>query len=108
MAAGKEVRKKIASVKSTQKITRAMEMVAASKMRRTQDRMREAQPYAQRIRMVIGHLANSSPEYRHAFMTEREVKRIGYIIISTDKGLCGGLNVNLFRALIRDMRVWHD
>jgi F-type H+-transporting ATPase subunit gamma len=108
MASGKEVRKKIASIKSTQKITRAMEMVAASKMRRTQERMREAKPYAERIRQVIGHLANSAPEYRHAFMTEREVKRIGYIVISTDKGLCGGLNVNMFRALVRDMRVWHD
>ena len=108
MASGKEVRKKIASVKSTQKITRAMEMVAASKMRRTQERMREAKPYAQRIRQVIGHLANSAPEYRHTFMTEREVKRIGYIVISTDKGLCGGLNINMFRALVRDMRAWHD
>jgi F-type H+-transporting ATPase subunit gamma len=108
MASGKEVRKKIATVKSTQKITRAMEMVAASKMRRTQERMREAKPYAQRIRQVIGHLANSSPEYKHTFMTERDVKRIGYIVISTDKGLCGGLNINTFRALVRDMRVWHD
>jgi len=107
MAAGKEVKKKIAGVKSTQKITSAMEMVAASKMRRTQDRMRESRPYSQRIRLVIGHLANASPEYRHTFMIEREVSRIGYIVVSSDKGLCGGLNVNLFRMLVRDMREWH-
>ncbi len=106
MAAGKEVRKKINSVKSTQKITKAMEMVAASKMRRTQDRMREGRPYAEKIRKVIGHLANSNAEYRHVFMTEREVKRVGYIVVSTDKGLCGGLNVNLFRMLVKDLQDW--
>jgi F-type H+-transporting ATPase subunit gamma len=106
MAAGKEVRKKIATVKSTQKITKAMEMVAASKMRRTQEKMRQGRPYAEKIRKVIGHLANSNPEYRHGFMTERDVKRIGYIVVSTDKGLCGGLNVNLFRALVRDLQAW--
>jgi F-type H+-transporting ATPase subunit gamma len=106
MAAGKEVRQKIKSVKSTQKITKAMQMVAASKMRRTQERMRQGRPYAEKIRKVIGHLAHSNPEYRHVYMTEREVKRIGYIVVSTDKGLCGGLNVNLFRALLKDMQQW--
>jgi F-type H+-transporting ATPase subunit gamma len=81
-------------------------MVAASKMRRTQERMRQGRPYAEKIRKVIGHLARSNPEYRHVYMTEREVKRVGYIVVSTDKGLCGGLNVNLFRALLKDMQQW--
>ena len=100
MAVGKEIKNKIGSVENTQKITSAMQMVAASKMRRTQDKMREGRPYAERIRGVIGHLANANPEYRHIYMQEREVKRVGYIIISSDKGLCGGLNVNLFRAVV--------
>ena len=108
MAVGKEIRKKIAGVKNTQKITSAMEMVAASKLRRTQDRMHQTRPYAEKVRDVIGHLARSNPEYRHAFMTERPAKRIGYVVVSTDKGLCGGLNVNLFRALIREMRDWSE
>jgi F-type H+-transporting ATPase subunit gamma len=108
MAVGKEIRKKIAGVKNTQKITSAMEMVAASKLRRTQDRMHQTRPYADKVRDVIGHLARSNPEYRHAFMTERPARRIGYVVVSTDKGLCGGLNVNLFRALIRDMREWRE
>ncbi len=108
MAVGKEIRKKIGGVQNTQKITSAMEMVAASKMRRTQEKMREGRPYAEKIRAVIGHLANSNPEYRHVYMTERDVKRIGYVVVSTDKGLCGGLNVNLFRTLVRDMREWKD
>ena len=106
MAVGKEIRKKIGSVQNTQKITSAMQLVAASKMRRTQERMREGRPYAQRIRQVIGHLANASPEYRHAFMRPREVRRIGYIVVSTDKGLCGGLNANLFRELVRATASW--
>lgn len=104
MAVGKEVRTKITSVKNTQKITSAMEMVAASKMRRTQDRMARTRPYAERIRQVIGHLAHSTPEYTHEFMLDRPVKRVGYIVVSTDKGLCGGLNVNLFRKLFREFR----
>lgn len=108
MAVGKEIRKKINNVRNTQKITSAMEMVAASKLRRTQERMRQGRPYADKIRQVIGHLAHSNPEYRHVFMTERPVKRVGYLVVSTDKGLCGGLNVNLFRALVRDLREWHD
>ena len=100
MASGKEIRTQISSIKSTQKITSAMEMVAASKMRKAQDRMQRGKPYSKRIKSVIGHLANSAPEYRHMFMQEREVKRVGYIIISTDRGLCGGLNINLFKQVI--------
>jgi F-type H+-transporting ATPase subunit gamma len=107
MAVGKEIKNKIGSVENTQKITSAMQMVAASKMRRTQDRMREGRPYAEKIRQVIGHLANSNPEYRHTYMQEREqIKRIGYLVVSSDKGLCGGLNVNLFRELLKDIVEW--
>lgn len=106
MAVGKEIKKKIGSVQNTRKITSAMEMVAASKMRRTQERMREGRPYATRIRAMIGHLANANPEYRHVYMVERDVHRVGYIVVSTDKGLCGGLNVNLFRTLVRHMAEW--
>ena len=106
MAVGKEIRKKIGSVQNTQKITSAMQLVAASKMRRTQERMRQGRPYAERIRQVIGHLANSYPEYRHAYMSKREVRRMGYIVVSTDKGLCGGLNANLLRELVRAMAEW--
>ena len=108
MAAGREIKKKIGSVQNTQKVTSAMQMVAASKMRRTQDRMNQARPYAIRIRSVIGHLANSSPEYKHKYMVSRDVQKIGYIVVSTDKGQCGGLNANLFRALLRDMTKWRD
>ena len=108
MAVGKEIKNKIGSVENTMKITSAMQMVAASKMRRTQDRMAEGKPYSEKIRAVIGHLANSNPEYRHTFMIERDVKRVGYLVVSSDKGLCGGLNVNLFRALVRDMAQWHN
>jgi F-type H+-transporting ATPase subunit gamma len=108
MAVGKEIKKKIGSVSNTQKITSAMQMVAASKMRRTQEKMREGKPYAEKIRAVVGHLANANPEYRHIYMQEREIERIGYIVVSTDKGLCGGLNVNLFRVLVRDMAEWHN
>ncbi|EED36221.1 ATP synthase F1, gamma subunit [Luminiphilus syltensis NOR5-1B] len=108
MAAGKEIRTKIGSIKSTQKITSAMEMVAASKMRRAQDRMEVGKPYARRMRAVVGHIANSSPEYQHAYMEAREATRVGYIIISTDRGLCGGLNINLFKAAIQSMRQFDD
>ena len=107
MAVGKEIRKKIGSVENTQKITSAMQMVAASKMRRTQENMRQGKPYAEKMRQMIGHLANANPEYRHVYMAEREVRRVGYLVVSTDKGLCGGLNVNLFRELVRDMASWH-
>lgn len=108
MAGAKEIRSKIASIKSTQKITSAMEKVAVSKMRKAQMRMAASRPYAERIRQVIGHLANANPEYRHPFMVERPVKRVGYIVVSTDRGLCGGLNINLFKALMKDMKEWHD
>lgn len=108
MAAGKEIRTKISSIRSTQKITSAMEMVAASKMRRAQDRMELGKPYAKRMRAVVGHIANSVPEYRHAYMTERPVQRVGYIIVSTDRGLCGGLNINLFKAAIAAMKGWSE
>ncbi len=106
MAVGKEIRTKITSIQSTQKITSAMEMVAASKMRRAQERMSLGKPYAQRMRAVVGHLANANPEYTHMFMREREVRRVGYIVVSTDRGLCGGLNTNLFKQTIRSMKEW--
>lgn len=107
MAGAKEIRTKIASIKNTQKITKAMEMVAASKMRKAQDRMAASRPYAQKMRQVIGHLANAHPEYKHSYMVEREtVSRVGYIVVSTDRGLCGGLNINLFKAAVADMRQW--
>ena len=108
MASGKEIRTQISSIQSTQKITSAMEMVAASKMRKAQERMLVGKPYAQRIRSVVGHIANANPEYKHLFMLEREVKRVGFIIISTDRGLCGGLNINLFKAAVRSMKQFDD
>jgi len=108
MASGKEIRSKIKSVQNTQKITRAMEMVAASKMRKAQDRMTATRPYADNIRRVIGHLAHAHPEYSHTFMNEREVKRVGMILVSTDRGLCGGLNTNLFKAGVTAMKEWGD
>jgi len=108
MAGAKEIRGKIASIKSTQKITNAMEKVAVSKMRKAQQRMAAGRPYAQRIRQVIGHLANANPEYRHPFMQTREVKRAGYIVVTSDRGLCGGLNTNLLKLLVKDMREQHE
>jgi F-type H+-transporting ATPase subunit gamma len=102
----KEIRIKIASFKSTQKITKAMEMVAASKMRKAQERMRATRPYAERIRRVIGHLRLANPDYKHPYLIEREAKSVGFIIITTDRGLCGGLNVNLFKATLAAMREW--
>ncbi len=108
MAGAKEVRLKIASIKSTQKITKAMEMVAASKMRRAQDRMRASRPYAQKMRVVIGHLHEANPDYRHPFLIEREAKSVGFIVVSTDRGLCGSLNVSLFKATIAAMREWQQ
>lgn len=106
MAGAKEIRTKIKSVKNTQKITRAMEKVAMSKMRKAQDRMAAARPYAERLRRTLGHLAQANLEYRHPFMVEREVKRVAFLIVSTDRGLCGGLNMNVFRATIRAIREW--
>lgn len=104
MAIAKEIRVKIQSIKSTQKITRAMEMVAASKMRKTQDRMNKAIPYAKKIRQVISHVANAHAEYRHPFMETRDIKKVGYIIVTTDRGLCGGLNSNLLKATIKRIK----
>jgi F-type H+-transporting ATPase subunit gamma len=107
MSSAKEIRTKIASIKSTQKITKAMQMVAASKMRRAQERMQATRPYAEKIQNVISHLAHAHPEYHHPFLAEREVRRVGVIIVSTDRGLCGGLNINLFKQVITAMKNWH-
>lgn len=106
MAVGKEIRVKIASIKNTQKITRAMEMVAASKMRKTKDRMQATRPYSQKIGQIIKHLAHANPEYKHTFLVPREIKRVGIIIISSDRGLCGGLNANLFRKTLSQLTEW--
>jgi F-type H+-transporting ATPase subunit gamma len=108
MASAKEIRTQIKSIRSTQKITKAMEMVAASKMRKVQTRMAASRPYAEKMRQVIGHLAKANPEYRHPFMVEREAKRVGIIVISTDRGLCGGLNVNLFKTAVANVREWRN
>ena len=107
MSGAKEIRTQIKSVQSTQKITSAMEMVAASKMRSAQARMHASRPYAEKIRTVIGHLAHAQPEYRHPFLEERPVKRVGYIVVSSDRGLCGGLNANLFRRLLPELQRCH-
>ena len=108
MAGAKEIRSKIKSVKNTQKITRAMEKVAISKMRRAQVRMTEARPYAEKIRRTIAHLSQANTEITHPFMADRPVKRVGVLVVSTDRGLCGGLNTNLFRQLTRSIREWRD
>lgn len=108
MAGAKEIRSKIASIKKTQKITRAMEMVAASKMRKTQERMRASRPYAHKINQVVKHLARSHSEYRHNFLEQREIKRVGLIVVSTDRGLCGGLNANLFKKATQFIKGWQD
>ena len=106
MPGEKEIRSKIASVKNMQKITSAMEKVAASKIRKAQKQMEESRPYAERIRRVVGHLAQANPDYKHPFLVERDVSRVGYIVISTDRGLCGGLNANLFKAVIGELAKW--
>lgn len=109
MSGTREIRTKIASVKNTQKITRAMELVAASKMRRAQERMNMSRPYAEKIRRVISHVASAHAEYQHPYMQQREtIKRVGYIVITSDRGLCGGLNINLFRKTIQEMKSWHE
>jgi len=108
MAVGKEIRVKIKSIQNTQKITRAMEMVAASKMRKAQERMRASRPYADKMRNVVGHLSQAHPEYKHPYMQDREIKRVGFIMISSDRGLCGGLNNNLFKQAVAAMKGWHD
>ncbi len=108
MASAKEIRTKIGSVKNTQKITKAMEMVAASKMRKAQDRVMASRPYAERLSRTMGHLSKANPEYKHTFVVEREIKRVAYIVVSTDRGLCGGLNINLFRKMLGELRSWKD
>ncbi len=107
MAVGKEIRTKIASIKNTQKITRAMEKIAASRMRKTKDRMQATRPYSKKIARIIKHLAQANPEYQHSFLIQREVKRVGVIVVSSDKGLCGGLNSNLFRKSLTHLAQWN-
>ncbi len=104
MASLKEIRVKVASIKSTQKITKAMQLVAASKMKKAQERMAASKPYAQKIREVMAHIAHASVEYRHDYMVVRPVKRVGYLVISSDRGLCGGLNINLFKKVVQEVR----
>jgi F-type H+-transporting ATPase subunit gamma len=106
MAVGKEIRNKIASIKNTQKITRAMEMVAASKMRKTKDRMQATRPYSKKIGQIIKHLAQANPEYKHPYLIARDIKRVGIIVLSSDRGLCGGLNSNLFRKTLTHLIQW--
>ena len=106
MPSTKEIRVQIAAIKNTQKITKAMQMVATSKMRKAQERMRQTRPYAQRIRTVIGHLRKANPDFRHPFMVEREAKSVGFIVVGSDRGLCGGLNTNLFRRALTAIKEW--
>ena len=106
MAGAKEIRTQIKSIQNTQKITKAMEMVAASKMRKAQDRMRASRPYAEKMRNVVAHMGKAHPEYKHPYLMQREARRVGLIVISTDQGLCGGLNINLFKTAIRSMKEW--
>ncbi|MCF6319718.1 MAG: F0F1 ATP synthase subunit gamma [Proteobacteria bacterium] len=108
MAVGREIVTKIKSVQSTKKVTSALEMVSASKIKKAKDQMLQARPYAKQMQTIIGHLAHASPEYRHPFMKKREVKRVGYVVLSTDRGLCGGLNTNLFKKCVADMKAWQD
>lgn len=108
MASGKEIRGKISSIGNTQKITNAMQMVAASKMRKAQERMSAGKPYSKRIRAVVSHIASGNPEYKHLYLRERDVKRVGYIVVSSDRGLCGGLNINTFKAMIQHSKAWQD
>ncbi|MEZ5457290.1 MAG: F0F1 ATP synthase subunit gamma [Lysobacteraceae bacterium] len=109
MAGGREIKSKIKSVQNTRKVTRALEMVSASKIRKAQDRMKASRPYARLMRQVIGHIAKANSDYVHPYMAQRkDVKRVGYIVVSTDRGLCGGLNSNLFRKLIGEIRKWQE
>ncbi len=109
MAGAREIRTKIKSIANTRKVTRALEMVSASKIRKAQDLMSSSRPYARLMRQVIGHVANANVEFKHPFLVERsEVKRVGYVVVSTDRGLCGGLNSNLFRRLLGEIRAWQD
>src|SRR6186713_90070 len=107
MAGGREIKTKIKSVQNTRKVTRALEMVSASKIRKAQDLMKASRPYSRAMRQLIGHIARANTEYKHPFLSQRpDVKRVGYIVVSTDRGLCGGLNANLFRRLLTDIREW--
>ena len=108
MAGGREIKTKIKSVQNTRKVTRALEMVSASKIRKAQDRMKSSRPYARAMKQVIGHLAQANTDYQHPYLVEREVKRVGYIVVSSDRGLAGGLNNNLFRKLLVEIRAWHE
>jgi F-type H+-transporting ATPase subunit gamma len=109
MAGGREIKSKIKSVQNTRKVTRALEMVSASKIRKAQDRMKASRPYARMMKQVIGHIARANTDYVHPYMAERkEVKRVGYVVVSTDRGLCGGLNSNLFRKLLGEIRGWQN
>ncbi|MBB1061541.1 F0F1 ATP synthase subunit gamma [Marilutibacter spongiae] len=109
MAGGREIKSKIKSVQNTRKVTRALEMVSASKIRKAQDRMRASRPYARVMKQVIGHLAQANTDYQHPFLEERaEVKRVGYLVVSSDRGLAGGLNNNMFRKLLAEFRGWQD
>jgi F-type H+-transporting ATPase subunit gamma len=109
MAGGREIKTKIKSVQNTRKVTRALEMVSASKIRKAQDRMKASRPYARLMRQMIGHIAKANSEYVHPFLRTRdEVKRVGYIIVSTDRGLCGGLNSVMFRRILAEMREWQN
>src|SRR5215207_2266336 len=109
VAGGREIKTKIKSVQNTRKVTRALEMVSASKIRKAQELMKASRPYARLMRQVIGHIAKANTEYKHPFLVERAtVKRVGYIVVSTDRGLCGGLNSNLFRRLLTEVREWND
>ncbi len=108
MAGAKEIRTKIASVKNTQKITSAMQMVAASKMRKAQEKMSQSRPYSKGLRNIIDHIASSHSEFHHPFMIKRDVKNVGFIVVSTDRGLCGGLNINLFRTVLSKMKEYSD
>ena len=108
MSGAKEIKGKIGSIKNTQKITNAMEMVAASKMKKAQDRMASSRPYAETMRKVIGHIARGTLEYRHPYLEEREIKRVGYVVISSDRGLCGGLNSNEFKAVANDVKQYAE
>jgi F-type H+-transporting ATPase subunit gamma len=108
MAGAKEIRTQIKSIANTQKITKAMEMVAASKMRKAQDRMQASRPYASKMRTVVAHMGKAHPEYKHPYLIDRPLQRVGVIIISTDRGLCGGLNINLFKTVVKSMREWRS
>jgi len=109
MAGGREIKTKIKSVQNTRKVTRALEMVSASKIRKAQDRMKASRPYARMMRQIVGHLAVANTDYVHPFMVERkDIKRVGYVIVSSDRGLCGGLNSQMFRRILADMRMWRE